>query len=526
MAFRVLGSTAPEAIELGRLVHPRDGISNKIRYGGERHVLVLGANGSGKGTRILLPNLLDMRGARSLVVVDPKGELAAVSAPFRRRVGRVVILNPFGVLTDRQGFEDMESVGFNPLAALNPSAREFNVQASLLAEAMISVETKQPHWDESARALVAALIMYVTLVARKHGRVPAMREVRRLLCLASDAPHKGNDFEGAGIPKLARVMMRSSIEGLRNKASQFTEWNGEIQSIVSTAKRHTECFDDPEIADDMARDGFDFRDLKREPMTVYLVLPPEMMERHGKWLRLVLTAALQAAMRPREAGEPRVLFMLDEFAALGHLKIIETAWALVRGYGIQIMPVLQDLNQLKSLYQERWETFIGNAGAVASFAPNDTTTATWLAARLGETTRMMQTQSSSTSESSGTNTGESTGESSSPSGGSSNAGRSAGQSSGRSSSTSANTSPVKVPLMTAQQLHGLQAGYMVLLMAGLSNAAPVYAPAYFRIEQRLNRARVNPYYTPVPRRMALSPPSAGVSGEGFRSSPLAARGER
>ena len=42
MAFPVLGSTSPEAIELGRLVHPRDGISNKIRYGGERHVLVFG----------------------------------------------------------------------------------------------------------------------------------------------------------------------------------------------------------------------------------------------------------------------------------------------------------------------------------------------------------------------------------------------------------------------------------------------------------------------------------------------------
>lgn len=503
MSFPVLGSTSPEAIELGRLVHPRDGISNKIRYGGERHVLLFGANGSGKGTRILLPNLLDMRGARSLVVVDPKGELAAVSAPFRRHVGRVVILNPFGVLTDRQGFEDMESVGFNPLAALNPSARDFNVQASLLADAMITVESKQPHWDESARALVAALIMYVVIVARKRDGIPTLSRVRELLCLPSDAPHKGNDFEGAGIPKLAREMMRSSIAGLRNKASQFTEWNNEIQSIVSTAKRHTECFDDPEIADDLARDGFDFRNLKREPVTVYLILPPEMMERHGKWLRLVLTASLQASMRPREAGEPRILFMLDEFAALGHLKLIETAWALVRGYGIQIMPVLQDLNQLKSLYKERWETFIGNAGAVASFAPNDTTTATWLAARLGDTTRMMTTQSSSTSESSGTNTGNSEGVNMNPGGGGSSSGTSGGQSSGRSNSTSSNTSPVKVPLMTAQQLHGLQAGFMVLLMAGLSNAAPVYAPAYFRIEQRLNRARVNPYYTPVPRRTAL-----------------------
>jgi hypothetical protein len=63
--------------------------------------------------------------------------------------------------------------------------------------------------------------------------------------------------------------------------------------------------------------------------------------------------------------------------------------------------------------------------------------------------------------------------------------------------------------MTAQQLHGLQAGYMVLVMAGLSNAAPVYAPAYFRIEQRRNRARVNPYYEPVQRRLAPASASVG-----------------
>jgi type IV secretion system protein VirD4 len=530
MSFRVLGSDAPEAIELGRLAHPRDGISNKIRYDGERHVLLFGANGSGKGTRVLLPNLLDMRGARSLIVVDPKGELAAVSAPFRRRVGRVVIVNPFGVLTDRQGFEDMESVGFNPLAALDPSARDFNVNASLLAEAMISVESRQPHWDESARALVTALIMYVTLIARQNGRVPAMAEVRRLLCLPSAAPsnRKGNEFAGAGIPKLAQVMMRSSSDGLRNKASQFTEWNGEIQSIVSTAKRHTECFDDPEIADDMARNGCDFRDLKREPTTVYLVIPPDKMERHGKWLRLALTVALQASMRPREAGEPRVLFMLDEFAALGHMQIIENVWSVVRGYGIQIMPVFQDLNQLKSLYRERWETFVGNAGAIVAFAPNDATTAKWLEDRLGETTRMLRTQSSSTSQSTGRNSGNSTGESSGINNSSTSAGKSAGESSGTSSSNTSNTSPVKVPLMTAHQLRGLLPGYMVVSVAGLAHAAPAYAPPYYHIEQRLNRARVNPYYTPVPRRTAL-PPSARDFDGGFgetQDTPFAARGAR
>ncbi len=499
MSYPPLGGNAPESIDLGRLIHDEDGISNKIRYAGERHLLVVGTNGCGKGTRILLPNLLNMRGARSLVVVDPKGELAAVSGSFRAFVGRVAVLNPFGVLVDRVGFEDMVSIGCNPLVSLNPMSRDFNSDAALLAEAMIPVEGKDPHWDLSARSLVAALIMWVVIEGMKFRRVPTIARVRELLCSDSAAPSRLNDFNGKGLPLLAQEMMKSENAGLRNLASQFTEWNREIQSIVSTAKTHTVCFDDPAIAADLAKPGLDWREIKREPTTVYLILPPQMMERHSKWLRLMLTSALQASMRVREAGEPRILFMLDEFAALGHLKIIETVWALVRGYGIQIMPVLQDLNQLKSLYEQRWETFLGNAGAAVFFAPNDATTAAWLETRLGNTTRTVTT--SSTSES--TNTGENSGQggSSGPHGGSesSNVGRSAG----RSNSSSSNTALVKVPLMTARRLHGLKPGELWLVMAGKADAAKVFAPHYFNIGDRTKRARVNPYFQPVPRRVTL-----------------------
>ena len=482
-SFRPLGGLEPEAVELGRLVHPQEGVTNKIRYGGERHIVVLGANGSGKGTRIIQPNLLQMSGARSVVVVDPKGELAATTAPFRRRLGRVVILNPFGVLTDWQGYEDLRSHGFNPLKHLDPAARSFNSQCSLLADSLITLDPKEPHWDGSARALIAALIMYTVIEAKARRSVPTLARVRELLCMASDEPHKGNDFEGVGIPKLAREMMRLEIAGLRNKASQFADWNREIQSIASTAKRHTESLDDPEISDDLSRDGFDFAALKREPVTVYLILPPEMMDRHSKWLRLILTSALNACMRPRQHGEMRVLFILDEFFALGHLEIISTTWALVRGYGIQIMPVLQDLNQLKKLYPDMWETFLGMAGAVVSFAPNDLTTAEWLSKRCGQTTRTVTSRS--TSISSGTSGGTSQG-----TGG--NGGSNSGWSQGFSTST--NSTPTGVPLITSHQLMGLHSGFLIVMTAGLSHVIPAYAPAYYQIEHCAQRARANPFY--------------------------------
>ena len=75
-----------DGIALGR--HYDDatqGVGSKIPYQGERHLLLFGPNGTGKGTRFLIPNLLAIKD-RSIVVVDPKGELAAVTAEYRRTV--------------------------------------------------------------------------------------------------------------------------------------------------------------------------------------------------------------------------------------------------------------------------------------------------------------------------------------------------------------------------------------------------------------------------------------------------------
>lgn len=166
--------------------------------------------------------------------------------------------------------------------------------------------------------------------------------------------------------------------------------------------------------------------------------------------------------------------MLDEFYALGHLEIISTVWSLVRGYGVQIMPILQNIVQLKERYPENWETFLGMAGVVASFAPNDLTTAEWLSRRGGETTR---TVSSLTT---GSNNHESMG----PGGISSGGGASFGTSS----------NPSRTTLITPHRFFGLRTGYMVGAFDGLSDLVPIYAPPYYDIRQCRDRGRDNPYF--------------------------------
>jgi type IV secretion system protein VirD4 len=159
------------------------------------------------------------------------------------------------------------------------------------------------------------------------------------------------------------------------------------------------------------------------------VLPPNRMDAYSRWLRLLVSEALQDIARDAEAGsapyspqeaagapesatEPPAeapspspalsaplagpggrsrlrtptLFLLDEFAALGRLEAVERAMGLMAGYGLQLWPILQDLSQLRDLYGRRANTFVANAGVLQVFGVNDVETARWLSQALGKQT--------------------------------------------------------------------------------------------------------------------------------------------
>ena len=82
----------------------------------------------------------------------------------------------------------------------------------------------------------------------------------------------------------------------------------------------------------------------------------------------------------------RVTFLMDEFHSLGHLKIIEKAMGRLPGYNVTLWPILQDLNQLKSLYKGSWETFVANSRVRHFFGVGDNFTADYVSRKTGDTT--------------------------------------------------------------------------------------------------------------------------------------------
>jgi hypothetical protein len=131
----------------------------------------------------------------------------------------------------------------------------------------------------------------------------------------------------------------------------------------------------------MAASDFSFADLKNTDSTVYLVIPPEYLDTHARYLRLFITLALRAAGKGRKAKHA-MLFILDEFAALGELKVVADAAGQLAGMGVKLWPIIQNLTQLRQ-YGDNWEVFLANAGQQQVFAMNDQTTARYFSERLG-----------------------------------------------------------------------------------------------------------------------------------------------
>jgi type IV secretion system protein VirD4 len=163
-------------IYLGQ-VHDQGRIAGEARYAGGKHLITIGPNGSGKGTGVIVPNLAHLR--RSILLIDPKGEAAAITARRRAQLGRVVILNPFDVLAADRPY--LKSQGFNPLAALDRRSVHFPDAAAGIAEALVRIEGSDPHWSASAQDLIAALIMWECIRRPRAPEAAALGNVRRML---------------------------------------------------------------------------------------------------------------------------------------------------------------------------------------------------------------------------------------------------------------------------------------------------------------------------------------------------------
>lgn len=167
--------------------------------------------------------------------------------------------------------------------------------------------------------------------------------------------------------------------------SAFTAKEGEY--FISNAEKNTRWLDSEGMKNALVNSSFALSDLKNGNASIYLVLPANYLGQHGRFLRLFVRCAIEEMARRTSSGDLRgkqCLFLLDEFFSLGYIDEIAKAAGLMRGYGLQLWPVLQDLGQLQTLYgREGADTFFGNADIHTFFGNTDQTTLEYISRAIG-----------------------------------------------------------------------------------------------------------------------------------------------
>ena len=334
-----------------------------INYRGEQHLLTVGATRSGKGVGAVIPNSARYRG--SLLAIDPKGEALAVGR--RGAAGNRTIVH-FAPLSPDLG----PSASLNLLQFVRV-AQDRHAAASVVAECIIhrGEDRSQFFWEEEAASLLIGLLFH--FAAQPDGSLRALRD----LVFADETEMR---TQLAALSEGASPTIKNAFTRYLNKAPN------ERSGVLTTLRQNLGFLDNEAILSSMDGEPFRFARMFDARTSVFIVLPPQFLTTYGRWLRLIVGIALFDLLNSGKRGGEEVLFIVDEMAALGRMRVLQDAFALLAGYGVRVWGILQDLSQLKATYGDAWETFIGNSGVFQAFSARDFFTAEYISKRIGNTT--------------------------------------------------------------------------------------------------------------------------------------------
>ena len=347
-------------------------------YRGKAHLLLVAPARQGKGVGIVTPNAEHYPG--SMVVTDPKGELAGMTAAHRReRLGQdVAVFNPWGL-------HGLQQDRINPLENLIAIAGDPALQRGLTDDVKVIVmqlypepeDTRNQYFREGSRGIMRAVLLYLAVCAPKRCTLPEMwRIIANPLRLQRtvDAMRR-EDVLGGILADLG--------DDLAHQMEDNPDLFGDFRA---GALQHLSIYEPGGyLADAVSASDITLADLKTGNVTLYLAFPPDRIASHGAALGLIINQAITAVARSKDKGE--VLFMLDEFANIGKLAGLAESLSALPGLGVRVWMIVQEMAELVRLYGPHTAKTIQSQAEVRQyFAVNSPELAQSLSRELGQKT--------------------------------------------------------------------------------------------------------------------------------------------
>ena len=363
-------------------------LTQTVRIGldGKKHrrnlnVLVCGGSGAGKTRFYCKINAMQCDAETSMVILDPKGE----------------IVRDVGGLLEKKGYEvrvlDLinmhRSHCYNPLFYLRDDNDVQRLVTNLFkATTPKGSQSQDPFWDTAASMLLLSLIFYLKYEAPPDEQnFPMVMELLR----AGEVREDDDSYVSPLDELFDRLeMVNPEHIALKYYRDYHSGSAKTLKSIQITLAARLEKFNLESLAGLTATDELDLPSLGEKKVALFALIPDN--DTSFNFLVSILYTQLFQQLfylaDHKYGGSLPVHchFIMDEFANVSLPDDFDKILSVMRSRGVSVSIILQNMAQLKALFEKQWESIVGNCDSFLYLGGNEQSTHKYVSELLGKET--------------------------------------------------------------------------------------------------------------------------------------------
>jgi len=355
-----------------------------IGYDGRKHrrnlnTLVVGGSGAGKTRHYVLVNALNA--FCSLIITDPKGELVKNTGKVLEEAGYVVkVLDLINM--DR-------SLCYNPFMYLKDDNDAQSMVTNLFKNTTPKgSQSQDPFWDQAAMMLLMALVLYLHHEAPlEEQNFPMVMEMIR----AGEVKEEDESYQSP-LDRLFRQLEHRNPDHIAVKYyKNYRSGSAKtLKSIQLTLLARLDKFNLESLAAITQTDEMEL-DKVGEMKTVIFAVISDSDTSFNFIVGMLYTQMFQQLYRKADARPDgrlpvHVEFELDEFANIALPEDFDKLLATMRSREISVSIIIQNMAQLKALFEKQWESIVGNCDEFLYLGGNEQSTHEYVSKLLGKET--------------------------------------------------------------------------------------------------------------------------------------------
>lgn len=346
--------------------------------------------GAGKGVGFVIPNLLHY--PESILNFDPKTENFTITAGYRSATlgQKVYRFSPDA--------PDGRSHRWNPLDYINPDPKEILADIRKITALLIPApEGENQSFFQGAQQALDGLLLYLMESENEERTIYRAWEI-------NNSPEGIDKWIASTVADADGKLSKQCTSLLMAYANESEKKRDTTRSLINT---YLTVFTDAKTRAATAVSDFNFNDLRKQKISVFVCIAPTNISRYATMLNLFFSQALsvntEVLPENDESLKYQCLALLDEFVALGKIEIIRSSAGYTRAYNMRYAIIFQNLAQVSSIYgQDGAQSLLETMHNQITYAVPDPDEAEKISRRLGDIT-IRQREASQTQQQGGGN---------------------------------------------------------------------------------------------------------------------------